>query len=486
MIIDRFYSRWIKINRELLKPVQDLSAKRRTKLYLVGGALRDIILGRDKDDPDFDFCLKSKAIDFARRLAIEMKAGFVVLDSAHGCARVVKKSRGKHITLDFSDFRGKTLETDLLCRDFTINSMAASLDDILSQKGFDETLIDLYGGRKDLANGLIRRVYAKSFDDDPLRIMRAFSLSAIFGFKIDPATYRQIFLKKKKLNAVSCERIRDELFKVFSSPKSFEIVEALDNYKILELVFPEIRKMKENKKPALGRLNVWGHTLLTFKNVESLINGFERDPQIRDYLNKEISSGRSRAQLLKLAALFHDVGKPATFRIEKGKVQFHGHERVGAVLTGAIAARLKLSNEELRLLKRIVFMHLRPGYLVTNPVLTAKAKFRFFRDAGEEAGVVLILALADERSTKGYLLLDKARKIYEKLIPRLLKEYFNKQNNIPEARLADGNDIMRRFKLLPSPLIGKVLRELEELQAIRKIKTKEQALKAAKEIIKNI
>ncbi|MCX5708490.1 MAG: hypothetical protein NTY14_05920 [Candidatus Omnitrophica bacterium] len=322
--MDQFYLRWSKINRELLKPVQDLSAKRRTRVYLVGGALRDIILGRDKDNPDFDFCLKSKAIDFARRLAAEMKAGFVVLDCVHGCARVVKKSRGKLITLDFSDFRGKTLELDLLYRDFTINSMAASLEDILSQKSFDETLIDLYGGRKDLVKGLIRRVYAKSFDDDPLRIMRAFSLAAIFGFKIDSATYRQIFLKKKKLSTVSCERIRDELFKILSSPKSLEIVEGLDNYKILELIFPEIKKMKENKKRTLGRLNVWGHTLLTFKNVEALIKSFKRDPQIWDYLNKEISSGRSRAQLLKLAALLHDVGKPATFRIEKGKVQFHG------------------------------------------------------------------------------------------------------------------------------------------------------------------
>jgi poly(A) polymerase len=483
--MNQFYRRWIKVNRELLEPVQSLSAKRRTKLYLVGGALRDIVLGRDKDNPDFDFCLKSKAIDFARRLAEEMKAGFVVLDSVHGCARVVKKSRGKLITLDFSDFRGKTLELDLLYRDFTINSMAASLEDILSQKSFDETLIDLYGGRKDLAKGLIRQVYAKSFDDDPLRIMRAFSLAAIFGFKIDPAAYRQVFLKKKKLSTVSWERIRDELFKIFSSPKGFEIIEGLDNYKILELIFPEIRKMKKNKKLSLRRLNVWGHTLLTFKNVETLIGGFERDPQIRDYLNEEISSGRSRAQLLKLAALLHDVGKPATFRIENGKVQFHGHERAGSVLTGSVAARLKLSNEELRLLKRIVFMHLRPGYLVTNPVLTAKAKFRFFRDAGEEAGAVLILALADERSTRGYLLLDKSRKNYERLIPRLLKEYFNKQNNIPRARLMDGNDIMKRFKLPPSPLIGKVLKELEELQAIKKIKTKEQALKAARVIIKN-
>jgi poly(A) polymerase len=180
------------------------------------------------------------------------------------------------------------------------------------------------------------------------------------------------------------------------------------------------------------------------------------------------------------------VGKPETFRIESGKVQFHGHERLGAALTGAIAFRLKLSSEELRILKRIVFLHLRPGYLVTNSLLTAKAKFRFFRDSGDDAGSILILALADERSTRNYLLLEKIRLKYEKLIPRLLKEYFIKHKDIPAVRLVDGNDIMRRLKLAPSPLIGKVLRHLEELQAIGRVKTKEFALKAAEAFIKNI
>jgi poly(A) polymerase len=480
-----FFSRWLKENRALLKSVQDLSAERKVKVYLVGGALRDIILKKEKPNPDFDFCLKSNAVNFARKVANEMNAGFVVLDQTHGCARVVKKTGGRVITLDFSDFRGKTLEQDLLYRDFTINSMAVDLNQILSGVGFDEALIDLYGGRKDLVKGAIRLVHKSCFDDDPLRIMRAFSLAAIFGFKIDAQVYRQISLKKKKLSVISFERIRDELFKIFTSPKGYEIVEKLDQYNILELIFPEIRKMKTSGKSVFRRLNVWGHTMLTLKNVESIINDLRRNSVKREYLDKEISPGRSRGQLLKLAALLHDLGKPQTFRLEDGKVQFHGHERLGAGLAGAIATRLKLSNEELRLLKKIVFLHLRPGYLVTNPVLTAKARFRFFRDAADEAGAVLILALADERSTKGYLLLDKIRHKYERLIPRLLREYFFKRQDVPVSRLVDGNDIMRRFGLAPSPLIGKVLKELEELQAIKKIKTKNDALKAAEVIIKN-
>jgi poly(A) polymerase len=419
--MDKFFDRWMKTYRGLLQSVQDLAVKRRSKVYLVGGSLRDIILKKDKPNPDLDFCLKSSAINFARQVAGEIKAGFVVLDRVHGCARVVKKAPGKIITLDFSDFRAKTLAEDLLYRDFTINSMALGLDEILKGKDFDQALIDLYNGRNDLSKGLIRQVHSKSFDDDPLRIMRAFSLSAIFGFKIDPRTSRQISLKKNKLNSVSSERVRDELFKILASPQSYDIFSLLDKFGILELIFPEIRKMKRNNKRSFSRLNVWKHTMLTFQNTEAIINGFKRNPGINEYLGQEISSGRARAELLKLAALLHDVGKPQTFRVERGKVQFHGHERLGAGLTGAIAIRLKLSNEELRILKRIVFLHLRPGYMVTNSLLTAKAKFRFFRDSGDDAGSVLILALADERSTRNYLLLDKIRQKYEKLIPRLLK-----------------------------------------------------------------
>ncbi len=480
----KFYNKWLKNNYGLLRVIQALAARRKAKLYLVGGAVRDIILKKEKENPDFDFCLKSGAINFARALAGEMKAGFVVLDKLHGCGRVVKKEQGKIITLDFSDFRGKTLEEDLLFRDFTINSMALSLEDALNGKSFEEALIDLYVGRGDLAKGVIKIVHPKSFDDDPLRIMRAFSLSAIFNFKINKETLRLISLKKKKLAGISSERVRDELFKILSSAKGYETVSQLDKYGLLELIFPELKKLKKMRKRPSHRIDVWGHTMFTLKNTELIIKNFNRSSAVKIYLSEQVSSGRRRAELLKLAALLHDAGKPSTLRVEKGKVSFHGHEQVGARLTGNIAERLKLSNEELRLLKTIVFLHLRPGYLVTTPVLTAKARFRFFRDAGGEAGSVLILALADERSTQGYLLLDKIRGKYEKIIPRMLREYFAKQKEEPAVRLVDGNDVMNKFKLQPSPLIGKILRELEELQALGRIKTKEEALKACAKILK--
>jgi len=478
-----FFNEWLKKYRALLEIIQSVSAKKKVKLYLVGGVLRDIILKKEKTNPDFDFCLKSGAINFARVIAKKMKAGFVMLDAQHGCARVVRKEGGRIITLDFSDFRGKTLAEDLLHRDFTINSLAAPLAEILNGANFPETLIDLYGGQPDLVKGLIKIVHDKSFDQDPLRIMRAFSLSAVFDFKIARPTCRLCVLKRKKLAGVSRERIREEFFKILSSSKAYEIVEKLDEYAILELIFPEILRMKELKK-RFRRLDVWGHSMDTLKNTGILIRSFSRNPRIKSYLEEEVSSGRRRVELLKLAALLHDLGKPGTFGVEKRKVRFHGHERLGAYLCGKIALRLKLSNQELRFLQKIVFLHLRPGYLVTNPVLTAKAKFRFLRDAGDAAGSALILAIADERSTKDYLLLDKIRKRYQRVLPRLLREHFAGQKEKPAGRLVNGWDIMRRFRLKPSPLIGKVLRELEELQAIGRIKTKADALAACAGILK--
>ena len=121
---------------------------------------------------------------------------------------------------------------------------------------------------------------------------------------------------------------------------------------------------------------------------------------------------------------------------------------------------------------------------MSNPVLTAKARFRFFRDGGEEAASILILALADERSTKGYLLLDKIRKKYEKVIPLLIRQHFARQEKGPAKRLVDGNVLMRALRLRPSPLVGKILKALDELQAIKKINTREDALKAAAELVK--
>ncbi len=450
---------------------------------MVGGALRDLVLGREKANPDFDFAVKRDSISFGRRLAQELRAGFVVLDKEHGACRVVKKTGEKIYTFDFSDFRGKDLEEDLKHRDFTINSMALGLGDVFGAKDLSLILIDLYEARVDLKKKLIRIVNEKSFQEDPLRILRAFSFASILGFEIDKTTLALAKKEKEKLKGVSFERIRDELFKVFDTEKTFDCFITLDKLKILEIIFPEIKKMHGIGQGPYHHLDVKQHTLESIKQLDHLLKNIKEN-EIQDYLDQEISSLRCRRQLLRLATFLHDVGKPATMRHQKGRTTFHGHERAGVNLSTQIAKRLKLSNEEMYSLHKMVLWHLRPGYLADSEHPTPRAKFRYFRDTGREALSILLLSLADQRATKGPLTTLKARKQHERVVALLIKEHLKKGKEEKKKRLVNGNDIMKKFKLPPSKLIGKILSELEELQAIGKIKTRLEAFKAAARLVK--
>jgi putative nucleotidyltransferase with HDIG domain len=468
----------------LCRKVLTLAKDKGAKLYLVGGILRDALLDREKENPDIDFCLKNNAIAFAGLVAKKLGAGFVVLDRDHGCARVVKKLKNIVYTLDFADFRGKTIDEDLRRRDFSINSLAMPLEALFTRQDLDSVIIDPCLGRKDLKAKIIRLCNKEGFDQDPLRILRAFSLAAIFDFKINKDTLKAIVRKKSKITGVSRERVRDELFKIFSTSRAYKLILTLDKNKILELLFPQIKPMRRLSQGPYHHLDVWAHSLETLKNLELILNNAKRNGDLLDYLNLELSCGRKRSDLLKLVAFLHDIAKPNTLRIKKGKVTFYGHESLGARMLAEVAFKLKLSTEEIRALKLMVFCHLRPGYLANNPVLTQRAKFKFFRDADKEAASILLLSLADQRSTHGYLTIEKCRGRHERLIKRLIKEYFFKLIEKKKPRLLNGNDLMKHFKLEPGALIGKLLRELEEAQAIGRIKTRQEALRAAFKLLK--
>ena len=201
-------------DENILNPIYNFAKTKKVKLYLVGGALRDLILNKTKENPDFDFCLKSGALKFGAKLARELRCAFVVLDVEHAACRLVKKINQKIHTFDFSDFRAATLEKDLLHRDFTINSMALGLGDVFGEQDLDTLIIDPYSGRADLKAKIIKVTGRGSFKEDPLRILRAFSFSCMLGFSLDKETLRLAKKEKNKINDVSSERIREELFKI--------------------------------------------------------------------------------------------------------------------------------------------------------------------------------------------------------------------------------------------------------------------------------
>jgi putative nucleotidyltransferase with HDIG domain len=465
--------------KDLLKPVLDFAKTKKVKLYLVGGILRDKLIGRKKANLDFDFCLKWHAISFGRQLAKRMSAGFVVLDEEHGACRVVKKSGNGFCTFDFSDFRGETLEIDLLHRDFTVNTLALELEKAFGEKC---ELIDCHGAREDLKKKIIAIAHKNSFSEDPLRILRAFSYACMLGFSIDKETFVLAKKERAKLSKVSFERIRDELFKILDSKNSYDYIAMLDEQKIIEILFPELKSMRGIGQGPYHHLDVWQHTLESLRHMDLLFKQTKNE-EIKAYLEEIISADRKRRAVLKLAALLHDIGKPKALRYEEGKTIFHGHEWMGIKPTEEIAKRLKLSNDEISVLRKIVRHHLRPGFLADHEVLTSRAKFRYFRDAGNEAVSTLLMSIADQRATKGPLTTPESRAKHEKVVFSLIREFYRKAKEKKPERLVNGDDLIRKFKLEPSPLIGKILSELEELQAIGKVKTKIDALKAAKKMV---
>ena len=465
--------------KDLLKPVLNFARLKKAKLYLVGGILRDKLIGREKANLDFDFCLKWHAISFGRQLAKSLFAGFVVLDEEHGACRVVKKLDGGFCTFDFSDFRGETLEIDLLHRDFTVNTLALELE-----KAFSVAcdLIDCHGAQEDLKKKIIRVAHKSSFSEDPLRILRAFSYACMLGFSIDKETFALAKKERAKLSKISFERIRDELFKILDSKNSYDYIVMLDEQKIIEILFPELKSMRGIGQGPYHHLDVWQHTLESLRQMDLLFKQTKNE-EIKAYLEETISAERKRRAVLKLAALLHDIGKPKALRYEEGKTIFHGHEWMGIKPTEEIAKRLKLANDEISVLRKIVRHHLRPGFLAGHEVLTSRAKFRYFRDAGNEAVSTLLMSIADQRATKGPLTTPESRAKHEKVVFGLIREFYRKAKEKKPNRLINGDDLIRKFKLGPSPLIGKILAELEELQAIGKVKTKKDALKAAKKMV---
>ncbi len=464
-----------------LLAVQSLARKEKVPVHLVGGFCRDQLLGRPC--LDFDFAVAQDAILFARKFSRRIRGAFVLLDEENGCARVVKRRPdGKNETYDFADFRGKGIRQDVRQRDFTINTLSCPVNDLRPADGLKDVLQDFCQGQKDLKARRIRMAASRAFCQDPLRLLRAFSLQAQLNFRIDPATLRQIKRDLRLIRTTSPERIRDEMFKILETPAAGRNIIALDKIGLLEQIIPQISVMYRVKQGGYHHLKVWPHSLETLIQLERIVQDLADDAELAAYLREPISGGRSRLALMKLAAILHDIGKPETYKKEGEKISFHGHERVGAAIVKQIAVDLKLSTQERFALQGIVLWHLRPGYLSNFQSPSRRAVFRYFRDTRAEAAAIATLSLADQAATRGPMTTKKDQAHHEKICRRLIKEYFAEQKAQPFVRLINGDDLIRELKLKPSPVFARILTEVEELQADGTLKDKAAALALAKKI----
>ncbi|MBP7088498.1 MAG: CCA tRNA nucleotidyltransferase [Candidatus Omnitrophica bacterium] len=447
-------------------------------VWLVGGVLRDIYLGKIDKLTDFDFCVQKNTTLLAKKFALSIAAKFIVLDKNQESLRVILKHKGKTYTYDFTRMRGSNIIQDLSSRDFSINTLAVKLENK------NLKLMDNFRALKDLKSEVIRIVKPKVIVEDPLRILRGFAFMANYGFRIEDKTLRVMVKSKGLIKKSSPERINEELFKIFKSRYSYKTIKLMSETKMIDEIIAGISKMRNVYQGSFHHLDVWEHSIETLKQFELLYSrNLSKKKELVSYLEEELAQNRKRIQILKLACLLHDIGKPLAKARLKKKTIFHTHEKIGRDLANDISDELRISLKEKEVLKQMIFWHLRPGYLADQIKPTRRAIYRFFRDTQKEGVGIIILSLSDWRATRGPETSEKKRKKHERIMLSLITKYFREQKRKPLPRLVDGYNIMKRFHLAPGPLIGVILQKIAEEQALGEISTIKEAYNLAKKVI---
>lgn len=488
-------------------------------VYLVGGAVRDALLGRRIHD--LDFVLERDAIKTARRVANALNADFYPLDPERDTGRVIVTDEdGTRILMDFAAFRGpdpnhagatstgsgRNLETDIIGRDFTLNAIALNLS--------DNTIHDPLGGAMDLKEKRLRACSPSAFTDDPVRILRGVRLAANFGFHILPETRKWMKEAVGLLGNISPERMRDELFRILDGAQPAACLRALDLLEALDKILPEISVLKGVKQTTPHVHDVWEHALATVRYLEAVLAALRPDynpetasdlfnglmvlrigryrQQIGETFAAPLAGDRSMHSLLFLAALYHDVAKPQTKKMdEEGQLRFWDHDQQGAEIAAARARTLAMSNDEATRLETVIRNHMRILFHTNRLVREGKtpsrrAVYRFFRDTGPAGVDVCLLTLADLRATYEQTLPQETWAAALEVVRLMLENWYEKPaESISPTALVSGDDLMHEYDLQPGKKIGELLEAIREAQAMGEVSTREQALDLARQQLKD-
>ncbi len=457
-----------------LQLAAELARQHNLRLYLVGGAVRELLRGRLA--PDLDLAVDRRALDLARELAAALGGTFVLLDEAERTARVVWQGQ----ELDLAQFRAPTLEQDLGKRDFTLNAMALDLETLMA--GDEIALIDPYGGRADLEAGWIRLLAPENFADDPLRLLRAFRFVATHELQPTPDTLAAVRRYAPLLSRVAGERLHQELFRLLAAPRAFPALRRLAATGLLFQIFPELREMQGVEQNGYHHLDVFEHSLAAVEALEQVLAAprdffLELAPVLESYLRPD-----NIPVLLKLAALFHDAGKPHTRerREDPDRYTFYHHERVGREIFTRAAARLRCSQAETKTVLKLIDLHMRPFLLLPlfrQGELSARALGRLSRAARADLPGMFALAMADSLAGQGDLKPPDAEMVLADLADFVWRFYQEKVEPLEtRPRLITGHDLIREFGLTPGPHFRRLLEEVAEAQWEGRLHSRQEAL----------
>ncbi|MEM7734936.1 MAG: HDIG domain-containing metalloprotein [Deinococcota bacterium] len=421
--------------------------------YLVGGAVRDALLGRPVNDIDW---LVPNPQDVAKHVADANRGSLVCLDDARNVWRVVTNladdnpvndnSADSVITRDYVPLE-TSLEADLNTRDFTLNAIATDLDGVI---------YDPLNGRQDIANKLVRAIHIDNFYADPLRLLRGVRLACQLGFQLETQTQEMMLevARSQRAGTTSLpawERVASELNIMLMTPLAAWGMTLLDELELLDLYLPELTEGRGLVQGGYHHLEVLDH------NIEAL---------------RQLLLGFPDASLaLRWGTLLHDVGKPMchTHDPETGKTHFYGHDKEGARLCKDILKRLCEPNDVVHTASELVRYHMLPL-----PVAD-KAIRRFIHRRREILPDLLKVMLADREAAQGKQSSPAARQAYRLAVSRVVAEAGQTPHPAP---LLNGQDVMDLLNLDPGPKVGEALRFLAEASAVGDIHTKDDAEQA--------
>ena len=487
----------------ILARLREFLAARQIEAYIVGGLVRDMVMGRNKTD--IDIAVAGDSLAIGPEIAVCLKAHCVVLDNENGVVRLLPKKESEEPTenwqIDVATLQGSLAE-DLGRRDFTIDALAIDLAklNLTAQDRLEAAVIDPFGGLGDIQNKIIRAVNPQVFQEDAIRLLRGLRLGADLGFSIKAQTEGLIQRDHELIKDVAGERIREELLRLLALTDSYQTVVYLDKLGLLTAIIPEMAATREVGQPKEHTWDVFHHSARSISALDFILHrsgwefanrgvlaGIPWDENIESYFETKVSPLSTRRVLTKLAALLHDIAKPQTRIVnEFGKVRFYGHPQEGAPVAAAILERLRFSNREIKFVEAVVRYHLRPVQMTeagTPP--TRRAVYRYFRDMGEAAYATLYFSLADHLATRGPDLESGNWDWHVGIVAKLIAEHEKEPQTVIPTKLLDGHDLRRELGLAPGRRLGELLEEVREAQAAGEVTTRQEGLDYVKKLIAN-
>ena len=478
---------------KILEAIRRLTQRRKEEVYLVGGAVRDFLLGRPLGK-DFDFAVLGDVESLVKEVAREIGGHVFPLEEAFGTWRVILKKKKKRVELDFSRIQGRDINEDLRQRDFTVNSIAVSLKDIFHSG--DPCFIDPLNGLSDVRKRLLRADSEDSLRQDPLRILRAFRFACTLKFSVEDETWRMIQRNRDLIKRSAGERIRAELFAGLGEKESSRFLRHLRQAGLLEEIFPEMGGWE--KLNLGGEFSLLEHALRTVEGAEFILSHLQDlYPHETAFLSSHFSQteeeGITRTALFKFIAFFHDSGKTVAAPHGSGGLaaRFLDHDQEGEKINTTVARRLKLSRRSIRIISDLTRQHMRVSGLAKAREVTARAKYRLFQDMGREGIDLALLSFANALGSNSiqfrYPLppdmseeLKRIKKIVEGLVGYYSEEFIRK----PAQPLLDGKEVMELLGIGQGKNVGILLQRLQEAEISGKVSTKEEALQFLKNIDK--